>query len=107
MTGENCGIGTVGLRCPVPKSRNHRLQECKVFERMSGREKEKVVDENKPCLSCLSPGHRLSKCHGRNRCKVEGCAMHHHTRFHDVDLKIMERRRGKQESARMSDSARS
>ena len=33
--------------------------------------------------------------------------MRHHTLLHEVDLKIMERRRAKQESARMSDSARS
>ena len=78
-----------------------------MFARMSGREREKVVDEHKLCLCCLSPGHRLSKCRSKDRCKVEGCAMRHHTLPHEVDLKIMERRRAKQESARMSDSARS
>ena len=102
MTGENCRTSSVGMRCPVHKSTNHRLQECKVFERMSGSEREKVVDEHKLCLSCLSPGHRLSKCRSRDRCKVEGCAMRHHTILHEVDLKIMERRRAKQDSARSS-----
>ena len=33
--------------------------------------------------------------------------MRHHTLLHEVDLKIMERRRAKHESARMSDSAKS
>ena len=107
MSGENCRTSSVGLRCPVHKSTNHRLQECKVFERMSGSEREKVVDEHKLCLSCLLPGHPLSKCRSRDRCKVEGGAMRHHTLLHEVDLKIMERRGAKQESARMSDSAKS
>ena len=107
MTGENSRTSSVGVKCLVHKSTNHRLQECKVFETMSGREREKVVDEHKICLSCLSPGHRLSKCHSRDRCNVEGCAMRHHTLLHEADLKIMERRKAKQESARMSDSARS
>ena len=105
MTGENCRISSVGVRCPLDKSTNHRLQECKVFERTSGSERENIVDEHKLCLSCLSPGHRLSKCCSRDRFKVDGCAMRHHTLLHEVDLKIMERRRAKQESARMSDSA--
>ena len=65
------------------------------------------MDEHKLCLCCLSPGHGLSKCRSKDRCKIEGCAMRHHTLLHEVDLKIMERRRAKQESARMSDSARS
>ena len=107
MTGENCRTSSVGVRCPLHKSTNHRLHECKVFERMSASEREKLVDEHKLCLSCLSPGHRLRKCRSRDRCKVEGCAMRHHTLLHEVDLKIMERRKAKQESGRMSDSARS
>ena len=52
-------------------------------------EREKAVDEHKLCLSCLSPGHRLSKCRSTDICTVEGCAMPHHTLLHEVDLKIM------------------
>ena len=65
---------------------------------MSTNEKEQVVDENRLCLSCLLPGHRLNKCRNKDRCTVEGCDMRHQTLVHDVDLKFIERRRAKQES---------
>ena len=44
MTGESSRTSSVGVRCPVHNSTNHRLQEFKVFERMSRSEREKVVD---------------------------------------------------------------
>ena len=50
MTGEKSRTSSVGVKCPVQKSTNHRLQERKVFGRMSGSEREKVVDEHKLCL---------------------------------------------------------
>ena len=35
-TGENSSrANNVAVKCPVHKSTNHKLQECKVFERMS------------------------------------------------------------------------
>ena len=92
---------------PVHKSTNHKLQECKVFERMSTNEMEQVVDKHRLCLSCMSSGHRLNKCRNKCRCTVEGCDMRHHTLVDDVDLKFIERRRAKQEPQRMVDSARS
>ena len=107
-TGENSSrANNVAVKCPVHKSTNHKLQECKVFERMSTNEMEQVVDKHRLCLSCLSPGHRLNKCRNKHRCTVEGCDMRHHTLVDDVDLKFIERRRGKQEPQRMVDSARS
>ena len=96
-TGENSSrTNNVAMKCPVHKSTNHKLQECKVFERMSTNEKDQVVDEHRLCLSCLLPGHRLNKCRNKHRCTVEGCDMRHHTLVHDVDLKFIERRRAKQ-----------
>ena len=82
-------------KCPVHKSNNHTLQECKKLEGMSTSEKEKVVEEHRLCLSCLLPGHRLSKCPSRNRCKVEHLDRRHHTLLHEVDLKLIERARVK------------
>ena len=68
---------------------------------MSTSEKEKVVEEHKLCLCCLLPGHRLSKCRSRNRCKVENCDIRHHTLVHEVDLKFIERAKAKRESERV------
>ena len=107
-TGENSSrANNVAVKCPVHKSTNHKLQECKVFERMSTNEMEQVVDKHRLCLSCLSPGHRLNKCRNKHRCTVEGCDMRNHTLVDDVDLKFIERRRAIQEPQRMVDSARS
>ena len=59
-SGQNSSCtNNVAVKCPVDKSTNHKLQECKVFERMSTNEKEQVVDEHTLCLSCLLPGHRV------------------------------------------------
>ena len=49
----------------------------------------------------------MNKCRNRDRCKVEGCDMRHHTLVHDVDVKFIERGRAKQEQQTMLDSARS
>ena len=39
-TGKNSSCtNNVAVKCPVHKSTNHNLQECKVFERMSTNEK--------------------------------------------------------------------
>ena len=106
--GENSShMNNVAVKCPVHKSTNHKLQECKVFERVSTNEKEQVVDKHKLRVSCFLPGHRLNNCRNRDRCKVKGCDMRHHTLIHDVDLKFIERGRAKQEPQRMIDSARS
>ena len=78
-------------KCPVHNSTSYSLEECKKFKEILTLEKEKLVDEHKLCLFCLLPGHRLSKCNAKNRCKVEGCAMRHHTLVHEVDLNITER----------------
>lgn len=56
--------------------------------------KEKFVEEYKR-WSCLLPGHRLNKCDTRNRCKVEGCDIRHHTLVHEFDLNIIERARAR------------
>ena len=69
-------------------------------------EKVKVVEEHKLCLCCLLPGHRLSKCRRRNRCKVENCDKRHHTLVHEVDLKFIEREKAKRESERVPDVER-
>ena len=71
------------------------LEECKKFKELPTLEKEKLVEEHKLCLSCLLPGHRLNKCNAKNRCKSEGCAMRHHTLFHEVDLNIIEQARAR------------
>ena len=51
-------------------------------------------------------GHRLSKCHSRNRCKVENCDRRHHTLLHEVDLKLIERARVKHELQTLPDGER-
>ena len=89
-----------GTKCPVHQSTNPVSQECKTFEGMSTSEKEKVVEENRLCLRCLLPGHRLSKCYSKNRCNVRDCDMRHHTLVHEVDLKFIERAKAKSESER-------
>ena len=46
--GENSNRpNSVAVKCSVHKSTYHKLQECKVFERMSTNEKEQVVDEHR------------------------------------------------------------
>ena len=80
-TGENSShTNNVAVKCLVHKSTNHKLQECRAFERITTNEKEQVVDEHKLCLSCLLPGHHLNKCQNRDRCKVEDCDASPHTR---------------------------
>ena len=64
-------------------------KSANVFSGMLTSEKERVVEEHKLCLCCLLPGHCLSKCRSKNRCKVENCDMHHHTPVHEVNLKFM------------------
>ena len=81
-------------KCPVLNSTSHTLEECKKFRKLPTVEKKKPFEEHKLCLSCLS-GHRLNKCNAKNRCKVEGCAMRHHTLVHEVDLNIIERSRAR------------
>ena len=78
--------------CPVHNSISHTLEQ---FKELPAIEKEKLVHEHKLCLSCLLPGHRLNKCNAKNRSKVEGCSMHHHTLVHEVDLNIIERPRAR------------
>ena len=68
-TGESLRASYGTKKCPIHQSTNHTLQECKSFKGMSTSEKEKVVEEHKLCLCCLLPGHRLSTCRSRNRCK--------------------------------------
>ena len=76
-------------KCPVHNSTSHALEECKKFEELPTLEKEKFVEEHRLCPSCLLPGHRLNKCSAKNRCKVEGCSMRHHTVVHEVDLNML------------------
>ena len=104
--GLFAGMSGESRKCPVHQSTNHTLRECKKFEKMSPGEKEKIVDENRLCLSCLLPGHRLSKCYSKNRCKVTGCDMRHHTLVHEVDLKLIEQARAKRELERASEVER-
>ena len=105
-TGESLRTNYGTKRCPIHQSTNHILQECKSFEGMLTNEKVKVVEEHKLCLCCLLPGHRLSKCHRRNRCKVENCDKRHHTLLHEVDLKFIKREKAKRESERVPDVER-
>ena len=79
-------------KCPV---HNSTRQKCKKFKELPTFEKEKLVEVYKLCLSCLLLGHRLNKCNARNRCKVEGCAMRHHTLVHEVDLNTIEQSRAR------------
>ena len=87
-SSSRTGVGT--KKYPLHKSNNHTLQECENFE-------VKVVEEHRFCLSCQLPGHRLSECHSRNRCKVENCDRRHHTLLHEFDLKFIKRARVKHE----------
>ena len=105
-TGESLRAGCGTKKCPIHQSTNHTLQECKLFQGMLTSEKEKVVEEHKLCLSCLLPGHRLSKCRSKNRCKVENCDMRHHTLVHEVDLKFIERAKAKRESEQVPEVER-
>ena len=105
-TGESLRTSYGTKRCPIHQSTNHILQECKIFEGMLTNEKVKVVEEHKLCLCCLLPGHRLSKCRRRNRCKVENCDKRHHTLVYEVDLKFIEREKAKRESERVPDVER-
>lgn len=105
-TGEALRTSCRTKRCSIHQSTNHTLQECKRFKGMLPNEKVKVVEEHKLCLCCLLPGHRVSKCRSRNRCKVENCDMRHHTLVHEVDLKFIERAKTKRESERVPDVER-
>ena len=105
-TGESSRSSYGTKKCPIHQSTNHSFQECKSFKGMLTSEKEKVVEEHKLCLCCLLPGHRLSKCRSKNRCRVENCDMHHHTLVHEVDLKLIERAKAKRESERVPEVER-
>ena len=105
-TGESVRTSYGTKRCPIHQSTNHTLQECKSFKGVLSSEKVKVVEEHKLCLCCLLPGHRLSKCRSRNRCKVENCDMRHHTLVHEVDWKFIERAKAKRELERVPDVER-
>ena len=105
-TGESLRASYGTKKCPIHQSTNHTLQECKSFKGMLTSEKEKVVEEHKLCLGCLLPGHRVSKCHSRNRCKVENCDMRHHTLVHEVDWKFIEWAKAKRESERVPEVER-
>ena len=105
-TGESLHASYGTKKCPIHQSTNHSLQECKSFKGMLTSEKEKVVEEHKQCLCCLLPGHRLSKCRGKNKCRVENCDMRHHTFVHEVDLKFIERAKAKRESERVPEVER-
>ena len=52
--------------------------------------KERIILNNKLCLSCISPGHRLSQCQVTSKCQVENCGMRHHTTVHEVDKRFIE-----------------
>ena len=105
-TGESSRSSYRTKKCSIHQSTNHSLQECKSFKGMLTSEKEKVVEEHKLCLCCLLPGHRLSKCRSKNRCRVENCDMRHHTLVHEVDLKFIERAKAKRESERVPEVER-
>ncbi|PFX25222.1 hypothetical protein AWC38_SpisGene10168 [Stylophora pistillata] len=105
-TGEALRTSHRAKRCPIHQSTNHTFQECKRFKGMLPNEKVRVVEEHRLCLCCLIPGHHLSKCRSRNRCKVENCDMRHHTLVHEVDLKFIERAKAKRESEQVPDVER-
>ncbi|XP_068695921.1 uncharacterized protein [Montipora foliosa] len=105
-TGESLRASCGTRKCPIHQSTNHTLQECKRFQGMLTSEKEKVVEEHKLRLCCLLPGHRLTKCRSKNRCKVESCDMRHHTFVHEVDLRFIERAKAKRESEQVPEIER-
>jgi len=106
VTGESLRANYGTKKCPNHQSTNHSLHKCKRFKGMLSSEKEKVIEEHKLCLCCLLPGHRLSKCHSKNRCRVENCDMRYHTLVHEVDLKFIERTKAKRESERVPEVER-
>ncbi|XP_068692724.1 uncharacterized protein [Montipora foliosa] len=103
-TGESLRA-RCGTKCPIHQSTNH-TQECKRFQKMLTSEKEKVVEEDKLCLCCLLPSHRLRKCRSKNRCKVENCDMRHHIFVHEVDLRFIELAKAKRESEQVPEVER-
>ena len=95
MREQHKRVPQLTKKCPVHNSTSHALEECRKFKEFPSLEKEKLGEKHKHCLSCLLPGHRLNKCNAKNRCKVEGCSMRHHTLVHEVDLNIIERSRAR------------
>ena len=53
---------------------------CKVFKKMTVKQRREIVSKNKACFICTTPGHSRSDCKSKKTC--ESCDGKHHTLLH-------------------------
>lgn len=68
--------------CPIC-SEQHYLRACPTFLRMSIGDRRDAVKKDKICFNCLVPGHYISECKNRMKCRT--CNKRHHTLLHSDD----------------------
>jgi len=65
--------------CPVHPTGKHHFHECLAFAKMTGEEKNTLINKNKRCYICLGP-HLKSSCPRNITCKI--CQGKHATAVH-------------------------
>ena len=62
--------------CLFPKRAGHELTECMTFKKMTVKEREQWVREERVCFRCFSPNHVASVCTENVKCNICGSRRH-------------------------------
>lgn len=91
------------MKCPLC-FQGHKLFNCQTFLNKSIDERNRYVKETNRCFSCLTYGHKLSKCFKRKQCTVIGCMKTHHPLLHEQSASDFENEVNSLEQSRIQDS---
>lgn len=62
---------------------SHYLRSCLEFLQMNIRDRFNYVQQQRACVNCLAPGHRVKTCRSRMNCSK--CNRRHHSLLHDEE----------------------
>lgn len=73
----------------VKCKKDHYLNQCEEFRRLSGKERVNFVISNGLCKNCLHPWHIAIRCRRTPFCRQ--CSQKHHDLLHDCSVRISKR----------------
>lgn len=73
------------VKCSYCDLKNHKIEECRSFKRLTAKERADHVFKHKMCYRCLkATGHTSKQCKEKNLCEI--CQRRHHTCMHDENF---------------------